>query len=255
MLKKREIKLKMGIGIIAVISAVQTYNNYSLKQDSYAQAEEISLQKTNLKSAEEEINALSEEFKALDDEMGIAEAENVELNEQLTEKENLLKEEVEKNKKLEIDLENTQNQLKKEQEKTRHFNQAQERGNVAKATNEEKVKDETNEKKADDQSGSVEMEATYYVAFCDTGCIGITADGTDVRNSIYKNGKRIIATDPKVIPTGTEVIVKTPNGASFNAIAADTGGDIKGNRIDILVGSESEARKLGRHKVEVTILN
>src|SRR5690606_1324618 len=45
-----------------------------------------------------------------------------------------------------------------------------------------------------------EFEATFYTAFCPTGCTGITATGIDVRNTIYYEGKRIIAVDPKVIP-------------------------------------------------------
>src|SRR5690625_1824147 len=68
------------------------------------------------------------------------------------------------------------------------------------------------------------FEATYYTAFCPTGCTGVTATGIDVSNSIYHEGKRIIAVDPSVIPLGAIVKVTTPN-KSFEAVAADTGGD------------------------------
>lgn len=100
-----------------------------------------------------------------------------------------------------------------------------------------------------------EFEATFYTAFCPTGCTGITATGIDVRNTIYHAGKRIIAVDPKVIPLGSTVKVTLANGNSFEAVAGDTGGAIKGRRIDVLVASRDEAYKLGRMTAKVEIIN
>jgi len=99
-----------------------------------------------------------------------------------------------------------------------------------------------------------EFEATFYTAFCPTGCTGITATGIDVRNTIYHEGKRVIAVDPNVIPLGSNVKVTLANGDSFEATAQDVGGAIKGNRIDILVASRDEAYRLGRQSVKVMIL-
>ena len=99
---------------------------------------------------------------------------------------------------------------------------------------------------------TIRVEATHYTAFC-AGCIGITAAGYDVRNTIYAKGLRVVAVDPRVIPLGSKVRVSTPYG-SFDAIAGDTGGAIKGNRIDILVGSRGEALNLGRVGATVTVL-
>lgn len=98
-------------------------------------------------------------------------------------------------------------------------------------------------------------EATFYTAFCPTGCTGVTATGVDVSNTIYHKGKRIIAVDPSVIPLGSHVRVTLKDGTSFEATAQDTGGDIRGNRIDILVASRDEAYRLGRQTVNVEILN
>ena len=100
-----------------------------------------------------------------------------------------------------------------------------------------------------------EFDATFYTAFCPTGCTGITATGVDVSNTIYHEGKRIIAVDPNVIPLGTHVKVTLENGDSFEATAQDTGGDVKGGRIDILVESRDEARRLGRQTAEITKVN
>ncbi|MEI4620732.1 cell wall-binding protein EntA [Bacillus cereus] len=61
---------------------------------------------------------------------------------------------------------------------------------------------------------------------------------------------KMIAVDPKVIPLGSKVWVE----GYGEAIAGDTGGAIKGNRIDVLVGSDAIANKWGRKTVKVKIL-
>ena len=103
-------------------------------------------------------------------------------------------------------------------------------------------------------SSALLFEATYYTARCD-GCSGITATGYDVRSTIYSpEGYRIIAVDPNVIPLGSVVRVTYGDETSFKAIASDTGGDIKGRRIDVLVTSKEEAYRLGRTNVSVETL-
>lgn len=74
----------------------------------------------------------------------------------------------------------------------------------------------------------------------------VTANGTNVANTIYSNGRRIIAVDPAIIPLGTTVEVHIPGWSPFTAVAADTGGAINGNKIDLLVSSPQEARNFGR---------
>lgn len=101
-------------------------------------------------------------------------------------------------------------------------------------------------------TGWFTMEATYYGPDC-KGCTGITKTGLDVRETIYSKGHRIIAVDPSVIKLGSIIEVQTPN-ESFKAVAGDIGGDIKRNRIDILVASEEFAKPLGRHNVQMRIL-
>lgn len=96
---------------------------------------------------------------------------------------------------------------------------------------------------------------TYYSAYDGTQ-IGITAGGTNMAGgNIYtSDGYRIIATDTSVIPLGTVVRVTTSNGESFLAKADDTGGAVKGNKIDIAVSSASEAFALGRGTATIEIL-
>src|SRR5699024_848551 len=109
-----------------------------------------------------------------------------------------------------------------------------------------------------DTSGSVEslsVEATFYTAFCDTGCTGVTATGYDVSSTIYSpEGYRVIAVDPSLIPLGSVVEVTLGNGDRFKAKALDTGGDIKGARVDVLVADKAEARRLGRQSATVKII-
>lgn len=105
----------------------------------------------------------------------------------------------------------------------------------------------------DSSSDWIVYEATHYSSYCDTGCTGITAIGYDVRNTIYEQGYRVIAVDPRHIKLGSLVEVKTSYG-SFKALAGDTGGAIKGHKIDILVENDTVANRLGREKVQVRII-
>lgn len=99
------------------------------------------------------------------------------------------------------------------------------------------------------------FNATYYSAY-DGAQIGITAGGTNMANGNVhtKDGYRIIAVDPKVIPMGTIMRVTTGDGQTFLGKADDTGGVIKGNKIDIAVSSASEAMRMGRTTAVVEIL-
>ena len=59
----------------------------------------------------------------------------------------------------------------------------------------------------------------------------------------------VVAVDPAVIPLGTRVYVEGYGGA----IAADTGGAIRGKRIDLCFTTYEEAMRFGRRPVRVYI--
>lgn len=61
-----------------------------------------------------------------------------------------------------------------------------------------------------------------------------------------------IAVDPKVIPYGTKVYIPKFN---MTFTAEDCGGAIKGNKIDIYMGSETEAYSWGKRTIDIYILN
>ena len=66
-----------------------------------------------------------------------------------------------------------------------------------------------------------------------------------------------IAVDPKVIPLGTKLYIEAADGSwTYGyAIAADTGSSIKGNKIDLFMGSYNETIKFGRRTANVYILD
>ncbi|ASS76190.1 hypothetical protein CIG75_15410 [Tumebacillus algifaecis] len=82
---------------------------------------------------------------------------------------------------------------------------------------------------------------------------GKTFTGTQVREGV-------IAVDPKVIPLGSKVYVtgyKSPllPAGGFVATAEDTGGAIKGNRIDIYIdGTQSQLKQFGMQGVKLYLL-
>lgn len=72
---------------------------------------------------------------------------------------------------------------------------------------------------------------------------GKTAMGHSVRRGL-------IAADPRVLKLGSKVVIDA--GAwSGTYLVSDTGGAIKGKKIDIWVPSCSEARKFGRRTVQI----
>jgi 3D (Asp-Asp-Asp) domain-containing protein len=98
-----------------------------------------------------------------------------------------------------------------------------------------------------DSSKTITMESTAYTAYCN-GCSGVTASGVNLRTN---PNARVVAVDPNVIPLGTKVHVE---GYGY-AVASDTGGAIKGNRIDIFFPSKEQAFSWGRKNIQVKILN
>jgi 3D (Asp-Asp-Asp) domain-containing protein len=91
------------------------------------------------------------------------------------------------------------------------------------------------------------MEASAYdpgPRSCGRYADGYTANG-------MKAEKGIVAIDPRVIPMGTRLYVE---GYGL-AIAADTGGAIKGKRIDLCFPTYQEALRYGRHTVKVYLLD
>ncbi|MDA2415266.1 cell wall-binding protein EntB [Bacillus cereus] len=141
----------------------------------------------------------------------------------------------------------------KEEERAREIAKAKEEERareIAKAKEEERAK-EVSKNNIQSAKRELTVVATAYTADpSENGTYGgrvLTAMGHDLTEN---PNMRIIAVDPKVIPLGSKVWVE----GYGEAIAGDTGSAIKGNRIDVLMGSKSKAMNWGRKTVKVKIL-
>jgi 3D (Asp-Asp-Asp) domain-containing protein len=91
-------------------------------------------------------------------------------------------------------------------------------------------------------SSALSMVATAYTAGC-YGCSGMTATGRPA-------GHGVVAVDPRVIPLGTRMYIP----GYGHAVAGDTGGAIRGNRIDLGFNSTAQAFQFGRRPVTVYLI-
>lgn len=91
------------------------------------------------------------------------------------------------------------------------------------------------------------FKMSAYVAKCKEGCTGKTATGYRLKNA---KKDRVIAVDPKVIPL--YAIVEIEGYGLYRAL--DTGGAIRGQKIDLFVDTVKEARKIGVKKVRLRVI-
>ncbi|MED5245236.1 3D domain-containing protein [Priestia sp. LL-8] len=137
-------------------------------------------------------------------------------------------------------------QAQKEQQQAQ-AEQAQKEQQQAQAEQAQKEQQQPAESSQQASGKSMTVEATAYTANC-AGCSGTTATGVDLKAN---PNQKVIAVDPSVIPLGSKVYVE----GYGEAVAADTGGAIKGNRIDVFVPSEGDAQQFGRKSVKITVMN
>ncbi|PEA18816.1 enterotoxin [Bacillus cereus] len=129
---------------------------------------------------------------------------------------------------------------------------AREAAKAQKPATQQPVAKET-ETSAPSSSRELRVQATAYTA--DPLENGYKA-GDQVKSAMGHNltanpNMKLIAVDPSVIPLGSKVWVE---GYGV-AIAGDTGGAIKGNKIDVLMPDKGTSSNWGRKTVTVKILN
>jgi 3D (Asp-Asp-Asp) domain-containing protein len=91
------------------------------------------------------------------------------------------------------------------------------------------------------QPDAVEFTATAY-------CLkGTTQSGVRVRPGI-------VAADPVVLPVGSVVRIEEPEDHAGIYTVLDTGGAIKGDRLDIYLPDCDHAREFGRQPVNLRVL-
>lgn len=91
----------------------------------------------------------------------------------------------------------------------------------------------------------ITVRATAYTASC-KGCSGITYTGINLKKN--PNAK-VISVDPKVIPLGSKVYVP----GYGEAIAADKGSSVKGNKIDVFIPNKQRALQWGSKTIKVKV--
>ncbi|QWI72799.1 SH3 domain-containing protein [Bacillus mycoides] len=216
-----------------------------VKVKEETKAEEIA--KTKEEAKVQEIEKVKEEAKAQEiakakEEAKVREMEKAKAQEIAKAKEEAKAREIEKAKE-EAKAKSQEIAKAKEEAQAREIEKAQ----AKEATKTQEVS------KNNTQSAKRELTvvATAYTADpSENGTYGgrvLTAMGHDLTEN---PNMRIIAVDPKVIPLGSKVWVE----GYGEAIAGDTGSAIKGNRIDVLMGSKSKAMNWGRQTVKVKIL-
>ena len=92
---------------------------------------------------------------------------------------------------------------------------------------------------------AITVEATAY-SRNQAGLGNFTADGTDLRNE-----SNVIAVDPSVIPLGTTVYI--PGWGYYRA--ADTGGAIVGNKIDLHFENVADTYQFGRQSITIYLVD
>ncbi|SDO59309.1 3D domain-containing protein [Alkalicoccus daliensis] len=107
--------------------------------------------------------------------------------------------------------------------------------------------EETNTEESPEAGEWESFTATAYTASCE-GCSGVTRTGIDLEENPDAN---VVAVDPDVIPLGSTVEVR----GHGEFLAADTGGAINGQKIDIFMPERENALSFGRQEVEVRVID
>ena len=113
---------------------------------------------------------------------------------------------------------------------------------IAEENSQSNITPETNDNSNESNLSTFTMSATAY-----TGG-GLTAMG--IKPVRDPNGLSTVSVDPSVIPLGSKVYVE---GYGY-AIASDTGGAIKGNKIDLYMNTLQDCYAFGRRTVTVNIV-
>lgn len=103
--------------------------------------------------------------------------------------------------------------------------------------------------------GWMTFTATYYNNSYESTGKRPGDKGYGITSSGRPTSSLSIAVDPSIIPLGTMVEIKYPDGRIETRRADDTGGAIGGRKIDIFMNvSTKQLYQLGKHSVQLRIL-
>lgn len=98
---------------------------------------------------------------------------------------------------------------------------------------------------------TIMMTVTAYSP--DARSCGDSADGiTATLHSVWTNGFRLVAADPKVLPYGSMLSIPGYDDGQVVPVL-DCGGAIKGRRLDVLFPTHEQARQWGIRKIPVVV--
>ena len=163
------------------------------------------------------------------------------------------------------ELKNAQHMLKKVEDENKRLSTANEMLRQENSSLKHEL-DSIHQEISRGKSRTLNVEVTAYTlseASCNKGvdhpAYGRTAIGTNLAgHSLWS--ARTVAVDPDVIPLGSKIRLTFHDNSveEYNGIylAADTGGAIQGNVIDLFAGEKAEnlAMKIGRRQATVEIL-
>lgn len=214
----------LGVAIIALATVATVYTKVSARIDELEQQlTEESDNNSNLSAA---IKDLEESSEVLSKE-----------KEFLQKKTDKLKDSIENEKKENKNLRNKYDDMKKKYEAEK----------IAKAERKKSVATSSSSSKPapSGEWKSMRVNASAYTTEANGDKLGggnITSTGTTPKV------KHTIAVDPKVIPYGS--LIKY-NGVTYTA--EDTGGMIKGNKVDFFMGSYEETVNFGRRDIDILV--
>ena len=213
------------------------------EQNNLLATNQVNLEQ-NLQKRQELLNSAQEKYKTLTNEISLAEKDKQVIQEQLSQAQaNLKSEQEEAAARAQKEIQQPKVVMTKQevqQPKVVTTKQSVSHSNREAKTNNSDVKESTKSNK------ELYVTATAYSHEDSTS--GLTAVGHNIKQN---PNMKLIAVDPSVIPLGSKVWVE----GYGEAIAGDTGGAIKGHKIDVLMSSGDQARAWGRKTVKVIILN
>lgn len=115
---------------------------------------------------------------------------------------------------------------------------------VIKKQNKKPIQKINQQKKIIKEEEWITYEATFYNL-----CCNLTKSGRKLEDGVT------VAVDPRIIPLGTWIEIKYPNGNIEKRRADDTGGAIKGRILDVYVAKPRKVLlQMGRQHVKVRII-
>jgi 3D (Asp-Asp-Asp) domain-containing protein len=89
---------------------------------------------------------------------------------------------------------------------------------------------------------------TFHMSATAYSIHGLTATGIRAHPGV-------VAADPHLLPAGSKVLVKNAGAYSGVYEVQDTGGDVRGRKIDIYTPSTHDALRFGKREVTVQVLH